>query len=212
MATPKGAVEIGGNFYLFKSKTNHTDLIISAHGGFLSDNAGFRVPEGVTIHFYVDHGNVMQDPGFHELSKNLSKAKSVQSVGPGKLCRDYYLSKYQGNHAGEDGKTELESYARIAQSIDTRDWQRNDKLQKVLGNRPGTSIDDVLNDWGTSCLTIRNRNVFVAGVTGKLLGIKLSVAVAAVKKAMPAVKNIHCSFCRSDMRLDDHVSQAVAYA
>jgi hypothetical protein len=77
---PDGATPIGSKLYIFKSKSNSTDALISAHGGYYKGNKTFRVPEGVEIIFYGIHGNVLSDPG---LKMTSTKAKVVETFSGG---------------------------------------------------------------------------------------------------------------------------------
>ncbi|WP_198376968.1 putative adhesin [Roseomonas rubea] len=208
--TPGGATPIGGGyFYLFKSSTNSSDCLISAHGGYVRENRSFKVPDGVKIVFYGQHGAALLDPGIYDIAKKLSKARPVESFSSGDRCPNYLLSKYQGAHAGASGTDTVETYEQVARAVQQRDYQRTTKFGSLISADPGAQqqvLAELMADWGGSILTVRNRwNVF--------LGMPLEEAVKAAKKDMPSLRTFHCIFCRSYMLGDDPLApQAVAYA
>ncbi|GIX10586.1 putative adhesin [Elioraea sp.] len=208
--TPAGATPIGGGyFYLFKSATNSTDCLISAHGGYIRENRTFTVPAGIRIVFYGQHGAALNDPGIFEIAKKLSKARPVEIVSGGQKCLNYLLSKYQGAHAGASGKEVVETYDQVARVVQTRDFQRTDKFKHLLAADPSAqsaTLQELMADWGGSILTVRNRwNVF--------LGMPLKDAVKAALKEMPSLRTFHCIFCRSYMLGEDPLAaQSVQYA
>lgn len=208
MSKPNGAVEISSTMYLFKSGTNASDCIISAHGGYVLENRAFKVPDRTTIHFYGDHGAALIDPGIGDFSKRLSKAKPRETLTAGQQCRNYLLTKYQGAHAGESGKEVLETYDMVSQSVQNRDKVRASRFTAALksnGVPQQKQMELLMEDWGGSVLTIRNRwNVF--------MGVPLAEAIAAVQKASPSIRVFHCSFCRSNMLGEDKLAaQEVRY-
>ncbi len=204
MATPEGGKKLGSYLYLFKSKSNGSDLIISAHGGFVSENRCFTVPKGITLHFYGEHGASLIDPGIAEFFRNQGRALATESVGPGEKCRNYLLSKYQGKH-NKVGET----YGQINQTVDTRDRVRVNNFKLLMGASSTTNPDKQKADRlmeqleagpGGSVLTIRNRwNV--------VFGIPLEDAIKAAKKEMPTLSDFHCIFCRSAMLPDKMVAK-----
>ena len=206
--TPKGATEISSSCYLFKSSTNSKDCLISAHGGYVSENRSFKVPAGLTIIFYGPHGAALQDPGVYEFAKKASSAKPEEIISGGQNCRNYLLTKYQGAHAGESGTEVVETYDQVARAVSNRDYHRTEKFKKLLSASPDAQravYEDLSSDWGGSILTIRNRwNVF--------FGVPLQDAIKAALKAMPSLKIFHCIFCRSYMLGEDKLpSQPVQY-
>lgn len=137
MSRPAGATPLGRHLYLFRSKTNSADCIISAHGGYLFDTMSFTVPKGIELRFYSPHSTALLDPGLEEFHEHLAEAVPVEVRTGGKSCRDYLLEKYQGRH-NEAGET----YDSIVASVRERD--------KGLG--------------GASVVTIRNRWDLVVGL------------------------------------------------
>lgn len=206
---PMGATPIGGGyFYLFKSTTNSTDCLISAHGGYIRENRTFTVPAGVKIVFYGQHGAALNDPGILAITAQLSRARPVEIVGGGEKCLNYLLSKYQGAHAGKSGKEVVETYLQVAAAVELRDVKRTETFENLLAADPtaqAATLKELMADWGGSILTVRNRwNVF--------LGMPLKDAVNAALKEMPSLRVFHCIFCRSYMLGDDPLApQSVKY-
>lgn len=205
MASPKGATEVGSKLYLFKSGTNSRDCIISAHGGYVFENRAFTVPEGVYLHFYGEHGAALIDPNIGSFMRNVGDAVPVEVVEPGKTCRNYLLSKYQGAHAGASGSEVVETYDQIGAVVKVQDANRaktfNTIIRNITTKDPDTKL--VQMSWetldrarGGSVLTVRNRWHI-------LFGVPLKDAIAAAKKAMPTLKDFHCVFCRSNMLGND---------
>lgn len=198
---PAAAVACGRYCYLFKSKTNSSDCMISAHGGFVAENRSFTVPQGVEVIFYGTHGAALQDPNISSFAPNLSKAIPVEVAPGGQSCRNYLLSKYQGAHAGASGTEVVETYDQIAGAIASRDRVRQAKFDKML-KTPGGVVStedkvftDLMENWGGSILTIRNR-------WDVLTGVPLSEAIKAARKEMPSLRAFHCIFCRCTMLPD----------
>lgn len=209
MAKPHGATSLGRYLYLFKSRTNSTDCIISAHGGYMFENRAFTVPSGVTLQFFSVHSSTLTDPGINSFQKNQAQAKPVETITGGNMCGNYLLSKYQGKHNNMD-----ETYEKIAEGV-----TNNDNLRTMLGNKlfkdggSGGSQDKVLQtlqslarNHGASVLTVRNRFDVV-------FGVPLEDAIKAAKKEMPTLRVFYCLFCRSNMMgKDRHESGVVQYA
>lgn len=195
--TPEGAVAIGSKFYFFKSSTNSTDCLISAHGGYYKSTTKFKVPTGVTLIFYGVHGNVLSDPGVKLADYD---ATPVETIAGGAECFNYALSKYQGSHGGTPGKP-AETYERINNRIKYNNERlanffntaTTSKNQKVVNQ----NIQAILKSRSMSVLTIRNRWFMSGG------DAYLKDAVKAVREAFPGIIRFHCSFCRSLVG-DDH--------
>jgi hypothetical protein len=202
MATPDGAVELGRYMYLFKSQTNSTDVVISAHGGFVFENASFKVPGALQVKFYSAHGQSVQDPGTFKDSnfvENAWKAKRAETVVGGMDCHSYILSKYQGAHAGESHKETLETYQELSAGVadmDTRHRDNQNSIARFRQNNPNNPIIPRLESElstsrrGASVLTIRNRVNIV-------FGVPLKDALKALVRELPGLETVHCMFCRS---------------
>lgn len=197
---PDGAIKLGSDLYLFKSSTNGSDCIVSAHGGYLSENRTFTVPGKVELRFYSSHGASVIDPSISEFFRKFNQAEPVEVVAGGTKCKNYLLSKYQGEKHNKMGET----YDLVKNNVKTIDLKRTKDFQGLMrsGNtsNPNQSdqlryMEQLINAPGASVLTIRNRwNV--------LMGVPLKDAVNAVVKAIPTLKVIHCLFCRSYMLPD----------
>lgn len=205
MAIPEGATALGSNLYLFRSTTNAVDCIISAHGGFISESRTFTVPGKLELRFYSSHGASVIDPSIGEFFRSQERARPVETFTGGDKCPNYLLSKYQGDH-NEMGET----YGVVNMSMTNRDKQRGKNFNALMrasdADNPNIEmqklyLEQLTNAPGASVLTIRNRwNV--------LMGVTLSDAVKAVRKAVPTVGVFHCLFCRSYM-LPDKVGNAL---
>lgn len=205
MPGPEGAIALGSNLYLFKSSTNSVDCIISAHGGFISESRTFTVPASTELRFYSSHGASVIDPSIAQFFRAQERATPVETCHAGDDCKNYLLSKYQGDH-NQMGET----YGLVNTVMTNRDKQRGKNFNALMraGNPDSPNVDmqkmyleQLTNAPGASVLTIRNRwNV--------LMGVTLKDAVKAVRKAIPTIRVFHCLFCRSYM-LPDKVGNAL---
>lgn len=187
MSVPPGATPIGSKLFIFKSKSNNTDALISAHGGYHKGTSPFDVPKGVTLYFYGEADKVLSDPGVKLADMN---AVPVEQISSG-TCTNYVLSKYQGSHAGAKGKP-AETYGSISNRIDLQD-QNIDKMFQSLLTSTNQKFSDallkrIMGARAMSVITIRNR--WTGG------DVYLKDLVREVNKAFPLIKNFHCSFCR----------------
>jgi len=103
MSRPEGATPIGRHLYLFKSNTNSTDCIISAHGGYLFGDIGSKVPTEIELKFYSPNTTALC-ANLEKFNALIAKAKPVEIVRGGKICMEYLLQKYQGRH-NKEGET-----------------------------------------------------------------------------------------------------------
>ena len=193
MTIPEGAIEVGSHFYLFKSKTNTTDCLISAHGGY-ERNVGSFEPKNCSLLFYGEHEKYLSDPGLRLMY--LSGLHVVEEI-PNRETKssiNYILSKYQGRH-NESGET----YERIAGKIESEDQSIGnllDRIAKAKDDKGRERAQDQLKMYKSmNVLTIRNR--------WWRSDLSLESAVTAAKKALPSLTRFHCSFCRSLIGNDD---------
>ncbi len=200
MSTPTGAKALGRYLYLFKSRSNSVDCIVSAHGGYIFENSGFTVPQGVTLRFYSPHSSSLIDPGLGSFQRAAAQAIPVQTVKGGEICCNYLLSKYQGRHGNED-----ETYESIAKGVNEIDMGRQGLFGALMkaGDTKNPRADNqeklllaLGRNIGGSVLTVRNRFDVV-------FGIKLSDAIAAARKEMPTLREFYCIFCRANMLGED---------
>lgn len=196
MSTPAGATSLGRYLYLFKSKTNSKDCIISAHGGYISDTKAFRVPDGIELRFFSVHSSSVLDPRIQTFQKNQALAEPVEVFKGGQLCNNYLLTKYQGRHNEMD-----ETYKEVADGVAKQDMLRSGTAGKMFAAARTTGGDNdklknALNtlsrNHGGSVLTVRNRIDVV-------FGIPLEAALKAAMKEMGSLRVFHCLFCRSYM-------------
>lgn len=210
MSKPTGATSLGRYLYLFKSRTNSTDCIISAHGGYIFENRSFTVPQGVTLQFFSVHSSTLSDPGIGAFQKSQAQAKPVETITGGNSCRNYLLSKYQGRHNEMD-----ETYEKIADGVGKQDTLRSAFAAKLFKDASTTTgspdkveqtLLNLARNHGGSVLTVRNRFDVVTGVP-------LQDAIKAAKKEMPTLRVFYCLFCRSNMvGKDRNESGVVQYA
>ncbi len=90
----------------------------------------------------------------------------------------------------------------------TSDQVRSKKFQTLLkstGRSQEITMESLMENWGGSIVTIRNRwNVF--------LGVPLATVISEVKNHSPAIRVFHCVFCRSYMLGEDKLEvQGVSY-
>lgn len=183
MGTPAGAEKVGGDLYLFRSKTEDKTCVIDAHGGFMFENRSFRVPDGVTLKFYAHHGNSLADTGRQALKFVRDAYASVEELKGGDICYNYLLSKAWGKHTfGEDEEDKRITYERARELIEDLDARRTRQKER-LGDP---------SDLTASLVTIRNR-------WDILCGIPLKDVIHDVRKVMPTLTTFHCSFCRTAM-------------
>ncbi|NYZ12245.1 hypothetical protein HL658_06770 [Azospirillum sp. RWY-5-1] len=176
---PKGATALGSHFYLFKSETNKTDCLISAHGGYKKTTSDFTV-KGCTLYFYVDHDFALADPGMALMYK---KGKPVETISDNQKCRNYILSKYQGRHS-KSGET----YETIHDAI-----QRDDAYTSQILSLKGI-MDE--KSWKLSMQQTNSMNILTIRNRWFNTNQNLSDAIAAARREMSTLVNFHCSFCR----------------
>jgi len=181
-----GKVELGNYLYFFESPLGGDSCLISAHGGYVKNNGDFslsKIGAGLHVYFYGEHKKVLSDPGLDLLSKRPVTVN--EHPRDGDKIMDYVLSKYQGRHSGAN-----ETYATIEKKL-AYDAERkqlfDDQMEEVNRNPELKKIYDSL----ASCnvVTIRNR--------WNKSDISLEYVIKTVTKYKPAIKNFHCSFCRS---------------
>ena len=210
MSTPAGATSLGRYLYLFKSKTNSTDCIISAHGGYISDTRAFRVPAGIELRFFSVHSSCVLDPRIQTFQKNQALAQPVEVFTGGQLCNNYLLTKYQGSHNQMD-----ETYQKVADGVAQQDLIRRGFGTKMFAAASTTTgnadkLESVLNNLsrnhGGSVLTVRNR-------VDVVFGIPLEDALKSAMKELRSLRVFHCLFCRSNMLgKDKHAAMDVSIA
>lgn len=196
---------LGSKLYIFKSKSNSTDCLISAHGGYHKGTTSFAVDQGVEVVFYGAHGNTLSDPGVKLIDYPAKPAQVIPNRIDGNQCLNYVLSKYQGSHGGTPGKP-AETYERIANRVKYNDDTINERFQKLLTTtKPDLGerlLKSILQYKTMSVVTIRNR------WSGS--DVYLKDVIKAVRKELPGMKRFHCSFCRSLIGDDNAGSSKIA--
>lgn len=184
--------KIGTSAYLFRSETSSHEALISAHGGDFKSTKRFKVPTGMTIHFWAPHSYVLSDPGIKLMYHSRGDMGPVETVTGGKDCIDYALSKYQGSHGGAKGKP-AETYASIAKVIAGEDRQLMSRLKRLESVKSEEEEDLMLGQIARSgamnVITIRNR-----ALRGD---VWLSELVRMVQQHAGRINTLHCSFCRA---------------
>jgi hypothetical protein len=200
MGTPAGAIKVGATMYLFKAETDKANCVIDAHGGFLFECREFKVPPGVKVKFYCDHGSSLADTGQEalKLANNHVGYAAVETLDAGDRCPNYLLSKAWGTHTFDDTQPDKQITYKTAKDFLTRnDDRRKQKLatQKLklmkAGKEAQVDYDSLTDTVSTaSLLAIRNRWDLYAGVT-------LEDAIKGARRAMPSLATFHCCFCRT---------------
>jgi len=192
--TPEGATSLGSKLYIFKSKSNSTDCLISAHGGYYKGTSTFTVATGVEVIFYGVHGNVLQDPGVRLIDYAAKPVQTIPNPQDGRQCLNYVLSKYQGSHGGSPGKP-AETYEKIKNRVKFNDDTLSERFTKLTTTQKPKEgeiiLKSILAYKTMSVVTIRNRWFLSNG------DVYLKDAIEEVRKALPGIKRFHCSFCRN---------------
>ncbi|MEZ5666478.1 MAG: hypothetical protein R3F55_03405 [Alphaproteobacteria bacterium] len=202
MSIPRGAIEIGSHFYLFKSSTNKEDCLISAHGGY-DRNVTMFEPKGCTLFFYGEHGNVLSDPGLALMA--LKGLKVVEQIpdAKNKKALNYILSKYQGRHSKAN-----ETYEKIIGRIESEDTQ----IAKLLDRIANAASEFQRSNAQTQLAYYKSMNVLTIRNRWWRSDLSLESAVTAAKKALPSLTRFHCSFCRSFVEDDNPAVSHVQFA
>lgn len=191
MAIPQGAIALGNWYYLFRSTTNTTECLISAHGGYEKVHDTLAMAQGFTVHFYTQHDTPLNDPGLALMYLNRAPTESFNH-GDRKVFVNYTLSKYQGKHSNAN-----ETYDRIYQKISQEDGAIARYTRQAAHGATEQQRQLARNQLplrkSMSVLTIRNRSTFK--VPPELTTLKN--AMNAALAAMPTLRIFHCSFCRS---------------
>lgn len=128
-ATPSMSFGSGGspvtkltNFYLIGNKTGQTTCYIISHGGYFEksyfmDNQTFTVPDGVTVSFFHDHGDIFSF-SYNRFASGDQSELPVVKVSDGKKvytggepCENYMLNKFHGRHGANENYEDLQALA-----------------------------------------------------------------------------------------------------
>ncbi len=173
------------------------DCVITAHGMQRTLNKTFAVPPNTNLIFYGPEGASLTDSGRGVEDVVEGKIQAYAALGPGAICSDYSLIKYQGYHQGPVaamvGKAaepfagdSTETYHDIGSLFHTNNMLlKADPDDRADQNAPEPmAIIDVI--------TVRYR-------PGRL-PTNLSDAIASLRGAGINYRQIHCCFCRSRKR------------
>lgn len=137
------------SLYVIGNTKNATECYIDAHGGnysadYVFDNQNFTVPGGINVHFYQPAGYAFGcfKAELRNGPPQQHGGTADQDYGPGDLCPNYMLTKFQGRHSG-------------ASAQDIEDQELN-----------YAGFQDIAEDAGVVLVTVRNR-WFHAGITLK---------------------------------------------
>jgi hypothetical protein len=176
--------EIGGRLYLFtREDRSNQACIIDSHGGQLfmgnTRRVRFRVPDGVSVHFYSEHNQTLTSRDVKQdgyWATDLLRAvmggdrDPVETVEGGQLCPDYNLQKFLRAHKPAKGDTKRRSRMDYKGAIGFMNVAKADK----------------------DLVTIRNRQSRWGSIT-------LSQTIALLLEDGNRYTDIHCTFCRSAM-------------
>ncbi len=147
-----------------------------AHGGYTLGTGKFTVPGGVSVHFYVRHGDTANDPqaAIHVGTK-LQNRLVGETVGPGQQCYNYGLSKVLGHGAsGLSMGGESNYYSVLVDMMEMA----------------GPQADRGGRNWAPNVVTVRNRMLQSSSVT-------LESLVTQVKAGYPGITDFYVLACRA---------------
>ncbi|MBR0674268.1 putative adhesin [Neoroseomonas soli] len=182
-SSPSSAFTAGGtpvttlsSLYIVGDTKNATECFLSGHGGlfegnYFVDNTSFRVPAGITVQFYQQHGATLS---FSTNALRLTGGQPLSQPGANDLaytggddCPNYILSKDQGRHLGNYTDEQVDAWKMTYEGA-----------------------QEVCAELGVVIVLVRNR-WFHAGMT-------LKNVVNDVHKAVPGITTFKCLFCRVD--------------
>lgn len=165
-------IAIGDRLYLFTGNRQASDLVITAHGGYIPRpefgrqtsqarrvpglGGWLAVPAGVELHFYGPHHRALNDPGLSDVVSQ--RVRPYEVLREGDKVRNYRLLKFEDD-----------TYFSISSGMRYR--------EHTFGHQ---SMD---------VLTVRNR------WWGKT-GLPLKSVLSMLDEAGYHYERIHCVFCR----------------
>jgi len=194
VAVPQGAIALGDWYYLFQSRTNPTDCLISAHGGYEKVHNTLAMRPGFKVHFYTQHDQTLADPGLALMYLNQPPTDTYEH-GDDKVFVNYMLSKYQGTHSNAN-ETYESIYRKISQEDGFIARYQHEAVHGATPMRRQIAAGQLPLHKSMSVLTIRNRSSLLAFKAPPEL-TTLKNAMDAAIRAMPTLRVFHCSFCRS---------------
>lgn len=112
--------------------------IISSHACQKFINAGFRLPEGLTVGFYCEQGTSLKGSLYRAMRDEYD---IVESFSDHQKCPNYSLGKFQGIHSGRGNG---EKYAAIAEQYHHGDGDVQFDIVTIR-NRPGRMATTLKN-------------------------------------------------------------------
>lgn len=99
-------VKLTDHYVIGNTKTA-TECWISGHGGadsgdYLIDNKTFTVPDGCSVKFFQPHGYciIYRTNGLRTGKPIQNSEDNDVDFGPGEVCTNYILNKFEGRHSG----------------------------------------------------------------------------------------------------------------
>lgn len=218
-------IELGDKLYLFTANDDQGHrprrLIITSHGGFderavrnRASNGWLTVPGWTTLYFYADHGFTLEDPG----TRNLLGHRPAEEQGPTTTVQNYVLSKFQerGNGAGVETYDSIQGgmenthlfrtmqkdgLAALGLDLDaeTDPAQTEERLAQITAGATDAQRSAISLQKGQrqvelyDVLTVRKRRL--------RSDMTLRDVLRKLEEEGYLYPEIHCSFCRSPMRL-----------
>lgn len=172
MAAAGNQVPLGDKLYFFTSPVATDKCLIWGHGGLLHGDGMYNLPEGLTIHYYVPHGQPrVSNPTMGIRAGTLGQEPGHHTAGPAAIP-NYTLRKGVGS--GWSG--EAFSYHDIERKM----------------NDNGDYVNGVGGDWCPHVVSVRRRF--------KLIGksINLGEIIDAVIAHDPNITQFYYGACRGD--------------
>jgi hypothetical protein len=173
-------VDVGSRLKLWSSGTatplHHQDkLLITSHGCPRLFNRQFTAPANTTVIFYGPHGLALIDPGAANVASGWVRPYEI--YGPGSVCPDYSLTKYQGYRSN----VWAAMFGRLAKPFVGNGAETYEALEAYLQNVTATrDLPDILS---------------IRATPGKT-SLTLSFVLEEMTKEGYSYKQILCCFCR----------------
>lgn len=157
-------------------------VLISSHGLPRLFNQTFRVPANTYVAFLGPAGQSLQDPGYQTAAR--FGVFPYEIFGPGTMCPDYSLTKFQGYHSHTSGAI----FGILAKPFLGEGVERYDDIETfLLNNQQVHRREDVSTD-PMDIVTIRYR-------PGRI-STNLSTTIDTLIANGYRYEWIVCSFCR----------------
>lgn len=177
IAHPVARISLGEKLHLFRSPVaNTTQCLIWGHGGLLYGDGTYGLPVGVTIRYFVDHGQPhTTGPALISGGPSVQQARALaqfRDTGP-TVIRNYRLRKGVGNSGG------MPAFA----YHDVQDCMKTSGDLFAMGGR----------SWCPHVVSVRRRFQFI----GKT--IQLGEIIDTVLQQDPAIDEFIYAPCRNDL-------------